>query len=299
MSFGRWLVHIAVFGLGIGLYDTLINAVVVQRYGERAARPMIVLHAAATLGAVLAPLGIHWIAQRAHFSASFVAVGWAHLAIAAWALCVPLPGPRGTAPGAPRTRARDFAPLVPLAAVAFCYVGVEATATVFAVPYASGGLGLAPERGQLGISAFWLGLLVGRLAVLALRGELGRGLLMAAGLGAAAVVALGTGSGSDRIELVLAGLGLALGSVYPVMISLAGQSVPAASGTAAGLAAGAGALGGFAVPWLTGTVGDAVGVRIGVATLAFWCAAVAAAAWASRTGDREPAHAPAAARRAD
>jgi len=280
MPFTRWLLHAALFGLGIGLYDTLINAVVVQRYGERAARPMIVLHAAATLGAVLAPLGAEWIAARAHYTASFVWVGWAHVAVSAWALCVPLPAPPQAGPAGPaRQRALDFAPLLPLAAVAFCYVGVEAAATVFAVPYATGGLGLAAHRGQLGISAFWLGLLAGRLGVLALRGELAERVLVVAGLAAAAVLAAGAGLALGPLELLLGVFGLALGSVYPVMIALAGQSVPDARGTAAGLAAGAGALGGFFVPWLTGALGDALGVRLGFASLALWCAAMAAAAW--------------------
>jgi len=279
MSFARWLGHAALFGLGIGLYDTLINAVVVQRYGERAARPMIVLHAAATLGAVLAPLFVDWVGDRAHYTASFVWVGWAHVAVAGWALCVPLPAPPGAAQGAPRLRPRDFAPLLPLALVSFCYVGVEAAATVFAIPYATDGLGLAARRGQLGISAFWLGLLVGRLGVLALRGELAERVLVGAGLAAAAALGAATGLGVAQVELVLGALGLALGSVYPVMISLAGQRVPAARGTAAGLAAGAGALGGFTVPWLTGVLGDAAGVATGFASLTLWCAAVAGAAW--------------------
>ena len=173
MSYARWLAHAALAGAGIGLYDTLINAVVVQRYEERAARPMLAVHAAATLGAMLGPPLVGWIAAAHHFTASFAAAGWLHVAIAAWAACVPLPGPAPRAAGKAgpcKGSGGAFAigPLLPLAAIAFAYVGVESSVTVFAIPYATGARGLDAARGQLGISAFWLGLLVGRV------GEIGR-----------------------------------------------------------------------------------------------------------------------------
>jgi hypothetical protein len=50
MSFERWLVHVAAAGFGIGFYDTLINAAVAERYRAAAARPMSLVHAAATIG---------------------------------------------------------------------------------------------------------------------------------------------------------------------------------------------------------------------------------------------------------
>lgn len=281
MTYARWLVHAAAAGAGIGLYDTLINAVVVQSYRERAARPMLAVHSAATIGAMLSPPLIGWIASAHHFTASFAAAGWAHVAIAVWAAWVPLPAPepRGSTPdGGPGLA---LAPLLPLAAVAFAYVGVESSVTMFAVPYASGALGLDAARGQRAIGAFWLGLLVGRLAMLAVRTALDARILVAAGAIAAALVAASTGLGAPP-EIGFFGVGAALGCVYPLMIALAGQAWPAARGTAAGLAAGAGALGGVAVPWVTGAAGDAAGITLGFASLALWCGAIAVAAAASR-----------------
>jgi len=300
MSYARWLAHAAAAGTGIGLYDTLINAVIGQQYRERSARPMLAVHSAATLGAMLGPPLVGWIASAHHFTASFAAAGWAHVAIAAWAACVPLPGPEprsATADGA-TTRALALGPLLPLAAVAFAYVGVESSVTVFAVPYASGALGLDAQRGQLAISAFWLGLLAGRLALLAARTALDARVLAAAGAIAAALLAAAVGLRAPP-ELALFAVGAALGCVYPLMIALAGQAAPDARGTAAGLAAGAGALGGFAVPWLTGAAGDAAGIALGFASLALWCAAIAAAAARqARSARSEPQASEAGARRA-
>ena len=283
MSYARWLVHAAAAGMGIGLYDTLINAVVVQRYRERAARPMLAVHSAATIGAMLSPPLVGWIASAHHFTASFAAAGWAHVAIAGWAACValPAPEPRGATPDGGDVRGIAFASLLPVAAVAFAYVGVESSLTMFAVPYASGALALDAERGRNAIGAFWLGLLVGRLGVLAVRGALDARILVGAGALAAALVAASVGLGSPP-ELGSFAVGCALGCVYPLMIALAGQTAPSARGTAAGLAAGAGALGGVAVPWVTGAVGDAAGIAFGFATLALWCGAIALAAAVSR-----------------
>jgi len=103
--------------------------------------------------------------------------------------------------------------------------------------------------------------------------------LFGAGVAAAALFAL---TPLLPLEVALCALGAALGSVYPLMIALAAHSAPEARGTAAGLAAGAGALGGFGVPWLTGAAGDAAGIALGFGSLAVWSAAIAAAAAASR-----------------
>jgi fucose permease len=281
MDYPRWLAHAALAGAGIGLYDTLINAVVVQRYREHAVRPMLVIHSGATVGAMLGPMLVAWIASAHHYTASFAAAGYAHVAIAAWAACIPLPAPdprMATRTGDGRGGRLAWAPLVPLAAIAFAYVGVESSITVFAVPYASEALRLPASRGQLAISAFWLGLLAGRLALVGARTALGARVLVAAGAIAAALVAATVSLPSAPPEAALFAVGAALGCVYPLMITLAGQSAPSASGTAAGLAAGAGAIGGFAVPWITGAAGDASGIALGFATLAIWCGAIAAAA---------------------
>ena len=275
MGFGRARVHLLLAGVGAGAYDTLISALVIERYRERSAKPMSAVHAGATLGAVLGPLAAGWIAARHHWAASFHWTGAAHLALAVVALFTRLPAPSRLHRAGPRV----FSPaLIPFAWIAFAYVGVEAAMTAFAVPYATGAAQLAAARGRTAISAFWFGLLVGRVAVLGLRGSPGAGLLLAAGVAGSAAIAAGIGLAGNAVEVVFGAVGLALGSVFPLMIALTGQRFPHARGTSAGLAAGAGALGGFCIPWLTGAIGDRVGVAVAVASLALWCLTVAAAA---------------------
>jgi len=290
MSFADWLAHIAAAGLGIGLYDTLISAAIAERYREHAAKPMSLLHSAATLGAIAGPFIAAAFDERGSVVASFRSVGTAHVALALWALCLRFadPAPHAEADAAGPTQERRgarwiAARVAPFAAIAFAYVGVEASMTIFAVPYATGALGLSAARGASAISAFWLGLLTGRIGVLALPVALGPRTLSASGALAALALVGCVSTGLGVVELTFLATGVALGCVYPLIMALVGDRVRHARGTAAGLAAGAGALGGSAVPWLTGAIGDAQGIAVGVASLAGWCGAIAAsAAWARR-----------------
>jgi fucose permease len=281
MSFPRWLLHLALTGVGIGAYDTLINATVVERFGAGAGRPMTLVHAGAAVGAIAGPFGVEALASAGDWLQSFRWVGAAHLALAIAAFAVRFPAPtRRGAPGAPRSGApRVVTAILPYAAVAFAYVGIEGSLIVFAEPYA-GSLGLDPSRGGRAISAVWLGLLLGRLGVLALR-ELDARLLASVGLAGGALLLGAVGSGLAAIEGVFFALGLPLGCVYPVMISLAGQHLPEQPGLTAGSVAGAGALGGFAVPWLTGALGDAFGPGPALASLALWSLLITGAAAAA------------------
>jgi fucose permease len=284
-GFLRWLVLMGLTGVGIGAYDNLINAVVAQHFGVRSARPMALMHSAASLGAILGPLFVGWIGLHYHWTASFTWIGAAHLALALGALFVAFPAPVPRPAGDPTGRSRDrvrWSSLLPFAGVAFAYVGIEAAMTIVGVPYATSALELGAERGRLAISAFWLGLFLGRIGAVALQRPLDAGVLLTAGVLAALVIGTAAAVAAPAPELPFLAAGLALGCVYPVMIALAAQRFPHARGTAAGLAAGAGALGGFAIPWITGAVGDAFGVTLAFGTLSLWSILLAVCAAASR-----------------
>jgi fucose permease len=284
MPFARLLVQLLAVGVGIGLYDTLISTLVVERFRERAARPMSAVHSAATLGAMLGSPLAAWLAADHGWAASFHAAGAAHLLLGVAGLAVALPSPaRAAAPAAqtqaaPRARgALALSPgFAPFALASFAYVGVESAVTVFAVPYAVRAHGLDAARGLASISVFWLGLLAGRLAPAAL--PFAPDARWIAIGGAAGAAALGFGGVLPSPELVFGATGLALGCVYPLAVALVGQRFPDARGMATGLTAGAGAVGGFVVPWLHGAIGDRFGVGVAVASLALWSLLVGGAA---------------------
>lgn len=287
----RVTAQVAALGLGIGFYDTLLNVVAVERYAARAVRALALLHGAATAGAVLGPPLVAGLAELGDWTWSFRAVGLLLAALALWACALPLPA-QAHARAAPllRERPRRLASpaLAALALIGFAYVGVETAMTIMAVPYATGGLALAPLRGQSAISAFWAGLLAGRAALLLRRGPAGPRLLVACGIAGAAVLGAALALRIAQLEVVGFAAGLALGAIYPLMIALATERHPHAPATAAGLVAGAAALGGFLVPWLAGAVADAHGIRPGLGVVALCCLVIALAACALRTDRADP-----------
>jgi fucose permease len=280
LSFALWLPCLALSGAGAGMYETLINGTVAERYGARSARMISALHAFVTAGAVAVPLLATWIAEHFHWCSGFTWIGAANLALALAALMVPLPArarPSETGAEAKAPGSVFCAAFLPFAVICFAYVGFEASLTIFASPYASDALALDVPRGRAAISCFWLGMLVWRLVLAVLLRSRGTRLLVVSGVLAAAIVAGAVFSGVTSIEIVYLAAGLAMGGVFPIVIALAAQRFPHARGTAAGLVAGAGSLGGFAVPWLTGALGDAAGVSAAIGSLALWSLLIAAA----------------------
>lgn len=275
-SFGEALLLIALAGVGAGSYDTLFNAAAVERYGVDSAKPMTLLHSAVAVGAIVGPLAIGQISSQWHWATSLRCIGIAHLALGVGSLFVRFPKlPDSAARREPGAQSVLSLALLPFAIVAFAYVGVEAGVTVFALPYATSGLSLQTSTGQMAISIFWVGLLASRLATLAVPGRPDGRVLILTGLLGCAVLVVGTGLASNHVGIFLGAAGFALGPVYPVMIALAGQRFPQVCGAATGLAAGAGAIGGFAIPWLTGAIGDEAGIAFAVGSLGVWSLAIA------------------------
>jgi MFS family permease len=278
MGFPRALACLAALGFALGFYETLLNTLVAERYRERAARPLTFVHSGATLGAVLGAPAIAWLAAASHWVVSFRASAAAFVLLGLAGLALRFQGPSSAAAGAPGSGARGVsAAILPYAGVAACYVGVETAVTIFATPYARA-LGLPAERGVAAISAFWFGLLAGRLLFLLWRGPVDARLLLGAGLGSAALLAAGVAAELRALELLVGALGLLLGLVFPVFVALTALRFPAARGTATGIVTGAGAAGGFVVPWLAGVVGDARGVADAFLSLAGWCLVLAGCA---------------------
>lgn len=283
-GFGSVAALLFAAGFGGGLYETILNAVAIERYVERSVRIVAVMHAGATVGAMLTPLGINTLVTWSgpvDWALAFRLVGGAHLALSLLVLALPLGTPR-LAGGRADSNA-ERAPIVTrslvwLCVAAFAYVGVESAITIFAIPYAEGALDLPADRGRTAISVFWLGMLAGRI-VLALRAEIDDArFATAAGGIAGLVLAVGIALAWSQIELMLAITGFVLGGVFPVLVALAGRRTSHATGTGVAVVAGLGSAGGFVAPWITGILGDTSGITVAFGALASWCAAIALAA---------------------
>jgi FHS family glucose/mannose:H+ symporter-like MFS transporter len=196
-------------------------------------------------------------------------------------------GAPGIAPDpSSENRANDKLVLAAICTATFAYVGVESALTIFVVDYTVADLDLGAARAAGTISAFWGGLLVGRLASGLSPRSPGAGATAIAAILAAGIM-LGFGVGIfGAPELAMASAGFVLGGVFPVMIGLAGQTLPASPATAVGLAGGLGSLGGFLVPWYTGRLASTAGLPFAISSLSGWLLLLLAAAMAARFGRR-------------
>jgi len=251
-------------GVGAGVYETLLNAAVPERRPQAAAARLSLLHASATLGAGLGAPLLGALAGAAGFTVAYGALGAAFAAVALLGLGVRFPPPPGARLPVPAPLA--LGALAPWMLAAFAYVGLETALSVFAAPHALAG-GLDAARGMRALSAFWLGLLAARVAFAALRRPASARQLRAAGAAGAAILAAGVLGGAAP-ELVFGATGLALGIVFPVVVLLAGDAAPLRRASAVGVVVGAGALGGFVVPWLAGALGDLAGTGPALLALA-------------------------------
>jgi fucose permease len=287
MGTSRTLAHLFFIGMGAGVFETVLNVVAVERYEEAAARYVTFLHTAATVGAMLAPVLLGALGSIGGFELGFRVVGFAMLALALWSWLAPFEAvpPQSTPKAEPSERSdsrRIAAPaLLAFCAIGFSYIGVEASITLFAAPYADS-LQLDPARGRAAISAFWFGLLLGRIALISTPLNLGTNLLIVSGVAGALLLVAGVAMQVTHVGVWAGACGLALSGVFPVMVALVGQTFPDARGSATGIAVGAGTFGGFAIPWLTGWFGELGGIGVAMGSLAVWCLAVTLAALAAR-----------------
>jgi fucose permease len=289
MSYARTVVHVALIGTGCGGYDTVLNVATFDRFRTRAARALAALHASATAGAAFGPLLIAWRNEDGHWTQTFHELGALYLAFAIYGALTKFPerSARMISRETPRLTGLFTPTLFALAAIAFAYVGVESGLTMFAVPWAQSH-GEAQELGRSGISALWLGLFVGRLTLVPQRRASGALLLIVSGLLGGLIICAASELPGSSLILILGAAGLALGPVYPVMLSLAARRFPNSVGTASGLVAGAGACGGFALPWLSGALGDAFGMEAALVTIGCCALLIAAAALALARSDHMP-----------
>lgn len=282
-SFAGALAATAGIGLGAGLYETLLNAAVPERRPEAAAARLSLLHACATLGAALGAPALGAFAAAAGHAAAYGALGAGFAAVALLGLAVRFPAPPAARPasaahGLPAAAPRELSLVVlaPWMAGAFAYVGIETALSVFAVPHAEGA-GHGPERGMRALSGLWLGLLLARVAFAALRRPARPVQLQLAGGAGALALAAGALAPLPP-EALFGAAGLALGVVFPLLVLFAGDAAPRRRATAVGVVVAAGSLGGFAVPWAAGALGDRFGTGASLGLLAALALGIALAA---------------------
>jgi fucose permease len=150
----------------------------------------------------------------------------------------------------------------------FMYVGSEQGVASWLSQFLATQHGVDPRTGGASaVSWFWGLMTVGCvLGLLLLRLFDSRKVLVAAASSAIVLLAVGLSGDARTASIALPAIGLAASVMWPIIFSLALNSVTAHHGTVSGILCTA-IVGGAVVPLLVGRIGDRFGLRAGMALL--------------------------------
>lgn len=247
----------ALTGVGGGISALGSTVLTARALGGRAGRALSVVNMAFGLGAFVGPLAVASLLRATHqYRLYFIAVGALLLLPLGILARAQLPGPlarstqrRGTLDGSERLAVGL------LAVVAFCYLGAEIGfgGWIYSFVLQTGTADTAVA--SWAPAAYWLALALSSLGA-ALRPRAWRGeyVVLCAAIGACAMaLVVLIGRGSIGVEIVAAaGVGLALGPIYPLSLADAARVAPAAAGLVSALVIASSQVGGALLPWLQG-----------------------------------------------
>jgi fucose permease len=255
-------------GLGAGAIDAGLNTYVATHHP---ARTLNWLHACYGLGTAIGPaLMTAVLIARGSWRPGYALVAGAQLLLAATfaATRARWPGPAapdaGASVAAPRRTLALPAAQLGIAAF-FLYTGLEAVTGAWAYSLLTEARGVATETAGAATSAYWGGLMGGRVLFGFVAGRAPAAVLLrgclAAALAGAALLAADLGTTASVMALVI--LGGAAGPMFPSLIAATPDRLGAAhAANGVGFQVAAAALGQSLLPWLVGVVAGRVGLEV-------------------------------------
>jgi fucose permease len=259
-------------GIGQGSTELATNFSVIQMERSGSSRLMNLMHAAFTIGAVAAPaLAAGFIEISGRWRLIYLVMGGLTLLVSA---AVQL---RGLPFAAPRLSAGSSGaslglivrePLLGLIAlVILLYVGAEMGISSWVSEYLVKTFAATASAGAIGVSAYWMGILLGRFMTSAFyRGTRPDKALVVFGV-LSAVCLLGVIFAGNHTLCVwfFFGTGVGYSAVYPLAMTMTGQAFPLQQGVAIGVVSTGGGLGACVFPFIMSAISNHMGIAAG-----FW-----------------------------
>jgi FHS family glucose/mannose:H+ symporter-like MFS transporter len=267
---------IGVFGLGLGMAMTSTSLIIGWIYPATRGSALSTLNFVWSIGATACPLAIaHWSGTLS-LGALCPAIAGISAVLAILAGTIRLPAWENSRAAAAGTAAPATPMIVLFAAIAFLYVGVEATVGGWISTYTMRVTLWQFTGGTLAAGCFWGALLAGRgLTPLVLRRVPEKTVHAAATLaGSLGILLLVLTRGGPTLVTAALWAGLALGPIYPLTISL---FIGRAGDTRnAGWVFAMAGFGGAVLPWLTGLLSSSThSLRLGLLVALFAAGAMA------------------------
>jgi fucose permease len=254
-----------VFGFGGGIINGATNALVSDISGQGRSSGLAFLGVFFGAGALGVPLCLGLLLGRLDYTSILALFGMLVLVPIAVFMIIGFPPPKqsqGFPIGKARNLVRDRTLLL-LGSMLFFQSGMEITVGGWSAQFAHEALQLEEGRSVLVLSCFWIGMLAARLVLTPVLRRLSPAMVLGPFMALAAIGALtlllSRGESQAMLGLLLLGFGLAAG--FPVVLGAIGEIYSELTGTAFSVAFVIALLGGSTLPYLTGLLGDQVGLR--------------------------------------
>jgi fucose permease len=264
-SFSWLRLAVLLIGLGGGVINGGTNALVSDVSEGGRAAGLSYLGACFGVGAVGVPFALGLLLARFSYTALVAATGLAVLLPLAFMAAIRFPVPK-QAQGFPILRGLSLLRepfLVLLGLALFLQSGMEISVGGWTATYFKEELGLDGHRGLFFLSLYWLGMMLTRVALGALLGRISPAQALYAGIVTAFLgswlLRAAREPGPAAAGLVLVGAGFA--AAFPVVFALVGDRYASLSGTAFSIVLAMALTGGMLLPYLTGILGQAYGLR--------------------------------------
>jgi hypothetical protein len=262
---------VALIGLAMSTAGTAPNAIIAELYRQRAGQMLNALHLSSGTGAFIGPL---LIAASSRLGGSYVEAfrltGAFYLLVGLlWVISRP-PRPLGVTGEGNAGRGAWLGPLIPLFIFAALYTGTEQALGGWLFTYGRQSAALDTAAASLLTSLFWLALVAGRLAAIAILGRASNRVTLLGGVlvGAAGIVVLVLGSlVTPLVWLGTIVVGLGLGPLFPTTLALGAQLEPMRAGAISSIVVASSSIGAMVLPYASGSVMGQAGAVAGMASL--------------------------------
>jgi fucose permease len=267
-----------------GILESQVGALITALNPERPSYYLNLSQVFFGVGAVVGPVAAGvLLAQGGDWRLCYVALGGLTLLITGLFVAIRAPQLAAT----DRMRWSAFTALVrdrQFQLICLCmlfYTGAEVGSWGWMSTFLTRSIGFSIVESSIAVGVFWTAMTVGRLLCgwLTLRYPLRSIVIALACASAAATLISGFSSAKLVIWVLIAALGLAYSSQWPLIAAYGSERYTASSGTVFALLVGSGGLGTTVVPYLMGLVGEQVNIRAAMISPALLFLAIALIFW--------------------
>lgn len=267
------------FVIGVSrMVDTVLNAYIADLYPEKRSTYLNLLHSCFGIGAFLGPLFVQVLLEGERtWNQTYRLLSFGCMALLLFfVLWIPKTPDIIQQESNLILGKKNFKDLLTsrtmwiLCSIMFLYSGHQNGISVWLPMYMESYLNASPALSGMGLSAFWLGIIAGRLGASFLPPSLkGKKFISIGSLLGGLLLGTGLLLKLPVVLIVFSGFtGLLTGAIIPMLVAMACDKHPQNSGTASSMIFISGTLASMVLPWSIGKIADKIGFQAGMSLTA-------------------------------